>query len=97
MSLIWLIFLLISFTWFTPITSGNDNSTVNDEKSILEYISQQMIAIDGIEFYANILKPDTAYQDFLNYVICENELTSAYYVKLVTIFEVLENKLKPIR
>ena len=56
-----------------------------------------MIDLAGREFDTNIHKSDKAYQDFLNYVICGNELTSDYYVKLVRVFKALENKLEPTK
>ena len=86
-------FLVTLFAGFTQISTGNEYSA-NDENFTVEFISQQMIALNGKEFYPNILMPDKAYHDFVNYVIGGNKLTSTYYEKLIRIFKVVENKLK---
>ena len=89
-------FLVTLFAGFTQITTGNESSA-NDENLTVEFISQQMISINRKEHDPNIIKPDKTCHNFLNYVIGGNKLTSTYYVKLIRIFEVVENKLELIK
>ena len=82
---------------FAPSIEGNciiliNDSSAKDEKSILEFIAQEMIALNEEKYSTSTIKPDKVYQDFSNYVMGGNELASSYYEKIINILKIVESK-----
>ena len=83
-----LIFISTLFILFRLVINTND-SLSEDEKSILDFLSQQMIALNESKCDLSIIEPDKVYQGFLTYVTSGNELTSAYYEKIIEILKIV--------
>ena len=88
MIFIWLLFELVI------IVSAN---SVNDEESLVEFISQQILALNERKCNSSLIEPDEVYQHFLNYITDRSEHIFVNYENLIKILKSLEVKLLPLK